>query len=136
MVSSYNEDDDYRVDHSDVITHLFFPFKDWANPYKVKKKRSGLASFNIFKITSHQHPFLQFHWSRFQSLVHPTFQLVVKKWVGPIIMRDDVTVVHPLINTLATVANLRSLHLSLIINLIVTWPKFEFFLHPYLLFWY
>ena len=35
-------------------------------------------------------------------------------------MRDDNRVVRPVITTLATVANLRSLHLSLIIIFIIT----------------
>ena len=43
----------------------------------------------------------------------------VKKRVGPLIMHDDIRVIHLVIITLATVANLRSLDLSLIINLIV-----------------
>ena len=59
-----------------------------------------------------------------------------KKWIGPLIMRDDIRVVHPVIITVATVGNLRSLDLSLIINLIVEWPNFESFLYPYLVFWY
>ena len=37
----------------------------------------------------------------------------------------------PLIITVATAANLRSLDLSLIINLMVDWPKFESFLCPF-----
>ena len=43
----------------------------------------------------------------------------VKKWVGQLIMCDDNRVVHPVIIMVATVANLRYLALSLIINLIV-----------------
>ena len=42
-----------------------------------------------------------------------------KKWIGPLIMRDDIRVANPVIITVATVGNLRSLDLSLIINLIV-----------------
>ena len=42
-----------------------------------------------------------------------------KKWIGPLIIRDDIRVVHPVIITVATVGNLRSLDLSLIINMIV-----------------
>ena len=31
-------DDDYWVDHYDVITiWIFLPFKDWVNPYKDQK---------------------------------------------------------------------------------------------------
>ena len=43
----------------------------------------------------------------------------VKKWVGQLIICDNNRVVHPVIIMVATIANLRSLDLSLIINLIV-----------------
>ena len=129
-------DDNYQVDYSDVIKDQFFFFLR-IEPIHIRLKNPQWSSrFQHFKnnITS---VLLSINFVGLNSNLWSTrlFRRRGQKRVGPLIMHADMRIVHPVIITLATVANPKSLHLSLIINLIVDWSKFESFLYPYLLFW-
>ena len=105
--------------------HITFEKMQWSSQFKHFKNNimSVLLSSNFIHLNSKNWSTQLFSWR-------------CKKWVGPLIMHDDARVLCLVIINLATVANLRSLHWSLIISLIVNWPKFVSFLYTYLLFWY
>ena len=114
-----------------MLSHITFFFLLWTEPTHIKfRKTLWSTCFWYLKHQSICTSILQFHWSNQKLLVHQTFlqEGVRFGWDLTLIfnlMCDDIGVFHPVIIILATVANLRSLDLSLTINLIVDSPKFR-----------
>ena len=119
-------------------SQVTFFFLLWTESIHVGiKKPSGPPGSDIFKILKHLHfyPPISLVWLK--TIGRPNFFAGrCKTWVGPILTCNDTEVFHLVIITLATVANLRSLDLSLIINLNVDRLKLQSLFYPYLAFWY